>query len=598
TQQLSTTAVLCPTPKYSTPNSQLQLTYRESTYLYKQPSNLSSTTIYGSYYTTQPTMQHLFITYDALSTPYKSSTLSNNSAILQHTTGFNPPPSQSSNTPPQTIKIAPKGPEVFLQREIIHPRHQDTSEIILLCRSYRVETACTKSIFSEDKVEILEYAVEGIHPCHQTEVKKIRFYDRDISDDDGNEYYYREGCLIRICEKDSIPLLYGGVVIVKEDVIYWQWSYCSDPAITLHGHSVREESKSLEDSLFLTNCLIHRRILMIRPKTEVQQSLGWVVHPAHLGWGPIFRFTENGSIFRAFGMYESAHILTTSISIIGFQSEICEGVHRLYFLDLCTGEISTSYSELLNKNPSESMEVCTINGIIFRKSKSRIQIPLSESTFLHQGRLYTDVINALHQETDRVPQWQVWIRRLEAKDWTPNDIADLNQMRPMWVDHLELRPASMITYCWRHNVQIAYGFRLAPGDVNQSVIDFLNMCLTNNELFNAALTNQFRHNNYQPPQSYAPPQNTQLPIPNFNSPTENLPICINNPQIFPPQQFTVPIIQPNQQCNTYSLPMMPFPPLINPLLSQTIPPFYNILQDSIHLPHNHQTLRRSVNSNG
>ncbi|KAI0988072.1 hypothetical protein GJ496_002571 [Pomphorhynchus laevis] len=118
-----------------------------------------------------------------------------------------------------------------------------------------------------------------------------------------------------------------------------------------------EESKSLEDSLFLTNCLIHRRILMIRPKTEVQQSLGWVVHPAHLGWGPIFRFTGNGSIFRAFGMYESAHILTTNRSIIGFQSEICEGVHRLYFLDLCTGEISTSYSELLNKNPSESMEV-------------------------------------------------------------------------------------------------------------------------------------------------------------------------------------------------------------------------------------------------
>ncbi|KAI0988073.1 hypothetical protein GJ496_002572 [Pomphorhynchus laevis] len=119
-----------------------------------------------------------------------------------------------------------------------------------------------------------------------------------------------------------------------------------------------------------------------------------------------------------------------------------------------------------------------------------------------------------------------------------------------------------------------------------------------NQLDSLALTNQFRHNNYQPPQSYAPPQNTQLPIPNFNSPTENLPICINNPQIFPPQQFTVPIIQPNQQCNTYSLPMMPFPPLINPLLSQTIPPFYNILQDSIHLPHNHQTLRRSVNSNG
>ncbi|KAI0981902.1 hypothetical protein GJ496_011276 [Pomphorhynchus laevis] len=310
------------------------------------------------------------------------------------------------------------------------------------------------SCYTSDPKFIILRPNQGIHPCHQTEVKKIRFYDRGISDDDGNEYYYREGCSIRICEKDSIPLLYGGVVIVKEDVIYWQWSYCSDPAITLHGHSVREESKSLEDSLFLTNCLIHRRILMIRPKTEVQQSLGWVVHPAHLGWGPIFRFTENGSIFRAFGMYESAHILTTNISIIGFQSEICEGVHRLYFLDLCTGEISTSYSELLNKNPS---------------------------------RLYTDVINALHQETDRVPQWQVWIRRLEAKDWTPNDIADLNQMRPMWVDHLELRPASMITYCWRHNVQIAYGFRLAPGDVNQSVIDFLNMCLTNNELFNAGI---------------------------------------------------------------------------------------------------------------
>ncbi|KAI0980578.1 hypothetical protein GJ496_006398 [Pomphorhynchus laevis] len=86
------------------------------------------------------------------------------------------------------------------------------------------------------------------------------------------------------------------------------------------------------------------------------------------------------------------------------------------------------------------------------------------------------VINALHQETDRVPRWQVWIRRPEAKDWSFNDIADLNQIRPMWVDHWGLR-----------NVQIAYGFRLGPGDVNQPVIDFLGMCLTNNELFNAGI---------------------------------------------------------------------------------------------------------------
>ncbi|KAI0980569.1 hypothetical protein GJ496_006389 [Pomphorhynchus laevis] len=97
------------------------------------------------------------------------------------------------------------------------------------------------------------------------------------------------------------------------------------------------------------------------------------------------------------------------------------------------------------------------------------------------------VINALHQETDRVPRWQVWIRRPEAKDWSTNDKADLNQIRPMWVDHWGLRPGSMKPYCWRDNVQIAYGFRLAPGDVNQPVIYFLGMCLTNNELFNAGI---------------------------------------------------------------------------------------------------------------
>ncbi|KAI0989849.1 hypothetical protein GJ496_007498 [Pomphorhynchus laevis] len=97
------------------------------------------------------------------------------------------------------------------------------------------------------------------------------------------------------------------------------------------------------------------------------------------------------------------------------------------------------------------------------------------------------MVNALHQDTGRVPHWQVWIRRPQAKDWTSNDIADLKQIRLMWVDHWGLKPGSMITYCWCHNVQVAYGFRLGPNEVNQPVIDCLNMCLSNNELFNTGI---------------------------------------------------------------------------------------------------------------
>ncbi|KAI0987871.1 hypothetical protein GJ496_011088 [Pomphorhynchus laevis] len=148
----------------------------------------------------------------------------------------------------------------------------------------------------------------------------------------------------------------------------------------------------------------------MRPNTEIQKSLSWIVHPAHFGWGPVFRSTHNGSLLRAFGMYESAHILMTNKSIIGFEAEIFEGMYQVYFLDLCTGETSVFFEDLLERTPSESMDMCTINGITFIKSRPQIQIPPSLILLANLPLAR----NIPHEELDHP------LEDINELDWTEN----------------------------------------------------------------------------------------------------------------------------------------------------------------------------------